>query len=79
MHTPIGEGESQATLDGIRKAIDAGNAYILSAEPLYPIAEWAKQAILVERVQLNHDDEAYVYLTVEVTVLQENAISWEPT
>ena len=75
----LGEGESQATLDGIRKAIDAGTAYILSAEPLYPIAGWAKQALLVERVKLDQDDEAYVYLTVEVTVLQENAISWEPT
>ena len=40
----IGEGESQATLDGIGKAIDSENAYLLSLSdvPLYPIVDWAK-------------------------------------
>ncbi|KAL9099788.1 MAG: hypothetical protein Q9163_004761 [Psora crenata] len=73
----VSEGESQATMDGITKAIEAGNAYLLSDVPLHPIVEWAKHAILVERVELDHADEAYVFLTVAVTVIQENAITWE--
>ena len=73
----IGKGESQATIEGIKKAIGEGNAYLLSDIPLYPVIDWAKHAILVERVELELDDEAYVFLTVAVTVIQENAASWE--
>lgn len=73
----LSEGETQATMEGIAKAIKAGNAYLLSDEPLHPIVEWAKHAMLVERVELDHGDEAYVFLTVAVTVMQEKAMAWE--
>ncbi len=73
----VSEGESQATMDGISKAIGTGCAYLLSDVPLHPIGDWAKNAMLVERVELDHDDEAFVILTVAVTVIQENATSWE--